>query len=107
MVTYTVTWRKGRDASRSSHSWDFKGERPRYHVKEYATKRDIYNDVEIAWSKGWFPETIEVGTLTNTVDSWVRGPKYIGTVYKRLKDTLDCIQCPYYAQPQPFKDGIF
>ena len=107
MVTYTVTWRKGRDASLSAHGWNPKGESPRYHVKEYATKKDIFNDVEIAWSKGWFPEIIEVGTLVDNTNSWVNGPKYIGTVYKYLKDALDNIQCRHNALPQPFKDGIF
>ena len=104
MVIYTVHWRKGRDPSRSAHSWNYSGSKPNYHIKTYTSKKAIYDDVEKAWSLGYFPEWVEAGSCSNIVGNWVNGPNFIGTVYKSLKMTLDYMV--YHQQPYKKVEGI-
>ena len=69
------------------------------YVKSYASKKDIYADVEKAFKKGYWPAHIEAGSMVWMCGRhWVHGPKYVGSVFRALKGAFMYSGC---AMPCP------
>ena len=88
---YKVTWSKKFRAF-GIGDWAYKDNTPQTHTKEYATLNAIYDDVEVAWSKGYVPRAIYHNDEGITLNAIADAPKYIGSVYKGLKIYIDDIK---------------
>ena len=76
------------------------------YIKQYTNKRDAYDDVQIAWDKGWYPEFLTAGVTTACIcSSLVYGPKWIGSCYKQMKIAFEVLpMLARNAGPQPHID---
>ena len=89
---YKVTWSE-RFGGEGVHTWRYRDQSQiKTHIKEYANLKDIYTDVEKAWSKGYVPRQIECDGHTDVLVIIRNSPKYIGSVYKSLKLHFDIYQ---------------